>query len=87
MNVYGERVDSVEGDFLGDADEAVRQFRAKYPGYRVEVVGDHSYDGDCTRCSKAILGCDQRTFEGEEGEILLCKKCSDELTASAPHHE
>jgi hypothetical protein len=71
IEVTGRSHHRVEFD-TKDPAEAVRRFRALFPGATVETVGDETFVASCEACGKPI-------FEGEPHEVdedaYLCGEC------------
>jgi hypothetical protein len=71
IEVTGRSFHRVEFD-TKDPAEAVRRFRALFPGATVETVGDEAFVASCEACGRPI-------FEGEPHEVdedaYLCAEC------------
>ena len=71
IEVTGRSSHRVEFD-TKDPAEAVRRFRALFPGATVATVGDEAFVASCEACGKPI-------FEGEPHEVdedaYLCGEC------------
>ena len=78
IEVTGRSFHRVEFD-TKDPAEAVRRFRALFPGATVETVGDEAFVASCEACGRPI-------FEGEPHEVdedaYLCAECCGLETSS-----
>ena len=78
IEVTGRSFHRVEFD-TKDPAEAVRRFRALFPGATVETVGDEALVASCEACGRPI-------FEGEPHEVdedaYLCAECCGLETSS-----
>ena len=78
IEVTGRSIHRVEFD-TKDPAEAVRRFRALFPGATVETVGDEAFVASCEACGRPI-------FEGEPHEVdedaYLCAECCGLETSS-----